>query len=131
MNTLFDTEFPLQDAGKLKFFLLLVFLVPAACVPPPESLALQCITGSAEWTPIVLDLAHPSVGGNPATVTEHDIRWESTTRNGFGGVTHTRYGIDRASGTVAVESIYVDPHGNTAMEPGRYSGECYVRHRSF
>jgi len=116
--------------GSLKAFLLLFFLSTAACTPPPESLSLQCITGAAEWTPILLDLAHPSVGGSPAMVTDGEIRWESISRNGFGGATHTQYGIDRASGIVTVESVYWDPRGNKAIEPGRYTGECYVRHRS-
>lgn len=110
-------------------FLLAVVFSMAACVPQPESLALQCITGSAEWAPITLDLAHHAVGGSPAVITNDAIRWETITRNGFGGATHTQYGIDRASGAVAVESIYVDPRGNRAIEPGRYTGECYVRHR--
>jgi hypothetical protein len=131
---LFSMKISLQPErpphGSLKVFLLLFFLSTAACTPPPESLSLQCITGAAEWTPILLDLAHPSVGGSPAMVTDGEIRWESISRNGFGGATHTQYGIDRASGIVTVESVYWDPRGNKAIEPGRYTGECYVRHRS-
>ena len=130
MKTSLQPELPPHTGGSLKVFLLLFFLSTAACTPPPESLSLQCITGAAEWTPILLDLAHPSVGGSPAMVTDGEIRWESISRNGFGGATHTQYGIDRASGIVTVESVYWDPRGNKAIEPGRYTGECYVRHRS-
>ena len=79
---------------------------------------------------MTLDSASASVGGHPAIVTQDAIRWQSVTRNGFGGATHTQYGISRNSGTVTVESIYVDPRGNRAVEPtNHYTGECYVRHR--
>lgn len=71
------------------------------------------------------------VGGNPAAVSNDAIRWGSITRNGFGGATHTQYGIDRSSGMVTVESVYVDASGNRAIEPGRYTGECYDRRRPF
>src|SRR5260370_38009593 len=108
----------------LKAFLFLgVFSLAACTTQPPETLALQCITGSAEWSPIVLDLAHPLVGGNPAIVTDSEIRWDSITRNGFGGATHTQYGVNRNSGMVTVDNIYVDPRGNKAIEPDRYVGE--------
>jgi len=116
---------------KYFFFSFAVVLCATGCVQPPKTIALQCITGSAEWNPITLDFEHPMVGGNPAVITNDAIRWESVTRNGFGGATLTHYGIDRASGAVAVESTYVDPRGNRAIEPGRYAGECYVRHRAF
>jgi hypothetical protein len=112
-------------------FLFAVALFTTGCVQAPKTLAIQCITGSAQWTPITLDFAHPVVGGNPAVITDDAIRWESLTRNGFGGATLTHYGIDRASGRVAVESVYLDPRGNRAVEPGRYTGECYVRNRPF
>lgn len=114
------------------FFLFAVVLCTTGCVQAPKTLALQCISGSAEWTPITLDFAHPVVGGNPAVITDDAIHWESLTRNGFGGATHTQYGINRNSGTVTVENIYVDPTGIRAAEPtNRYTGECYVRHRPF
>jgi hypothetical protein len=113
-------------------FLLAVIFPMTGCVPPPQSLALQCVSGSAKWDPIVLDLAHPRVGGNPAVISDDAIRWQSTTRNGFGGATHTQYGISRSSGVVTVENTYVDASGISAVEPtNRYAGECYVRHRPF
>ena len=109
--------------------LVAVIFSTVACQPPAETLALQCMTGSAEWSPIVLDLTHPSVGGHPAAVTDSDIRWETITRNGFGGATHTQYEMSRISGAVTVENIYVDPKGNRIATPGRYTGECYVTNR--
>jgi hypothetical protein len=113
-------------------FLFAVLFVATACAEPPQSLALQCITGSAEWNPLVVDFASLSVGGHPASITNDTIRWETQTRNGFGGATHTLYGIDRGSGMVTVENIYTDPRGNRAAEPtNHYTGECYVRHRPF
>ena len=79
-----------------------------------------------------MDFAGPSVGGHPASVTNDDVRWETMTRNGFGGATHTSYGINRSSGLVTVENIYVDSNGIRAVEPtNHYTGECYVRHGSF
>jgi hypothetical protein len=39
--------------------------------------------------------------------------------------------MNRSSGTVTVDNIYVDSHGNKATEPNRYVGECYAGHRPF
>lgn len=109
---------------------LFAVLLTAGCVEPPKTVALQCITGSAAWSPVTLDFSSPSVGGHPAVITDDAVRWQTVTRNGFGGATQTHYGLDRNSGTVAVENIYTDPNGIRAAEPtNRYSGECYVRHR--
>jgi hypothetical protein len=120
------------EGRELKVFLIAVaILSTAACQPPVETLALQCITGSAVWNPLVLDPTQPSIGGHSAVVTDSDIGWQTITRNGFGGATHTQYELSRASGTVTVENIYVDPKGNRATQPVRYAGECFARHRSF
>jgi hypothetical protein len=130
MKTLSPPQFLPRIMGKAFPFLLIFSM--AACTPqPPETVALQCITGAAEWNPIEVDLAHPQIGGNPATVTDSEIRWDSITRNGFGGATHTQYGINRHSGLVTVDNTYVDPRGIRALEPDRYAGECYARHRPF
>jgi hypothetical protein len=124
--------FPKRITSPLKIYPFLAFLLITACAQPPESLALQCITGSAEWSPLVLDFANSRMGENPATITDSQIRWQTVTPNGFGGATHTQYGINRNSGMVTVDNIYVDPHGNRSIEPtNRYSGECYARHRPF
>ena len=90
------------SAMRYFIFLFAVALFTTGCVQAPKTLAIQCITGSAQWTPITLDFAHPVVGGNPAVITDD-----------------------------AVESVYLDPRGNRAIEPGRYTGECYVRNRPF
>ena len=125
-------RFPQGAAAKPKAFLFLAIFCAAACTtPPPDSLTFQCVTGAAEWNPITLDFVHRVIGGNPAVITDSEIRWESISRNGFGGATHTQYEIKRGSGTVTVENFYMDPRGNRTIEPGRYVGECYVRHRSF
>jgi hypothetical protein len=112
-------------------FLFAASLLATACVQqPPQTLALQCISGSAQWSPMTLDFENRSVGGHPAVITDDAIRWETVSRNGFGGATHTQYGISRSSGAVTAEGVYVDRNGIRAIEPtNRYSGECYARHR--
>lgn len=110
---------------------LAAFSAAACTTPPPETLALQCITGSAEWSPLALDFAHSRIGEHPATITQSQIRWQTVNRNGFGGETHTQYGINRNSGLVTVDNIYVDSRGNRAIAPNRYVGECYAKHRPF
>src|ERR1700749_830794 len=62
---------------------MVMFFPPAFTPPPAEVLTLQCISGTAVWTPIVLDTAHPLIGGYPVAITATDIRWETITRNGF------------------------------------------------
>ncbi|HJT43701.1 MAG TPA: hypothetical protein VJ750_09395 [Rhizomicrobium sp.] len=79
----------------------------------------------------MLDFVHSRIGENPATITQSQIRWQTVYRNGFGGATHTQYGINRNSGLVTVDNIYVDSRGNRATAPNRYVGECYVKHHPF
>jgi hypothetical protein len=79
---------------------------------------------------MVVDSANSSIGGHAATITDNTIGWETISRNGFGGATHTQYGIDRNSGTVTADNTYVNPRGNRAVS-GHYTGECYARHRAF
>ena len=124
------SQFPQRLVRMLKAVpFLAAFCVAACAIPPSETVALQCITGSAEWSPLVLDFAQSRVGSNPATITESQIRWETINRNGFGGAAYTQYAIDRSSGTVTVDNTYVDSHGNRATARNRYVGECYPRHR--
>src|SRR5262249_22159438 len=98
------------------YFLFAVFLT-TGCVQPPTSLALQCVSGSAQWHPLTLDFASLSVGGHPAVITDDAVNWQTITRNGFGGATQTHYGLDRNSSTVRTENTYTDPKGNRAVEP--------------
>jgi hypothetical protein len=79
---------------------------------------------------MVVDKANSSIGGHPATITNSAIGWETITRNGFGGATHTQYAIDRNSGVVTANNTYVNPRGTRAVS-GHYAGECYPRHRAF
>jgi hypothetical protein len=137
MGYFFPPRFPHIAKDAPKAFLFIAIFSTAACATrPPETLALQCITGSAaitgaaDWSPLVVDSASSSIGGHPATITDDAIRWEIISRNGFGGATHTQYDIDRSSGTVTADSTYVNPRGNRAAETGRYAGECYPRHRA-
>ncbi len=112
------------------FLSAILFLVTACVQQPLQTYALQCVSGSAQWRPLTLDFASPSVGGHPAVITDDAVRWQTVSRNGFRGATQTLYGLDRSSGTVTVENIYTDPNGNRAAEPtNRYTGECYARHR--
>jgi hypothetical protein len=132
MKTPLPPRFPQGAATKLNAFLFLVVFCAAACTtPPPKIVTVQCITGAAAWSPIALDFEHRVIGGKPAIITDNEIRWETILKNGFGGATHSQYEIKRDSGTVTVENFYIDPRGNRTVEPGRYVGECYIRHRSF
>lgn len=80
----------------------------------------------------MLDFANSRIGEHPATITQSQVRWQTVIRNGFGGATHTQYGINRDSGLVTVDNVYVDPQGNRAIEPtNHYVGECYAKRRPF
>jgi hypothetical protein len=128
----FSTSRFLQIAKvALKTFPFVAIFSTAGCAtrPPETTLALQCITGSAAWSPMVVDSASSSIGGHPANITNDAIRWEVMTRNGFGGATHTQYDIDRNSGAVTADNTYVNPKGNR-LASGHYAGECYARHRA-
>lgn len=124
-----------KDAPKA-FLFVAIFSTAACATLPPETLALQCVTGptaipgSAAWSPMVVDSASSSVGGHPATITNDAIRWEVISRNGFGGATHTQYDMDRSSGTVTADSTYVNARGNRSAESDRYVGKCYPKRRA-
>lgn len=121
-------------AGKRAWpFLSVAIFSTAACStqPPNETLAVQCITGMAQWRPIVLNLANPQIDGNPATVTNAEIRWETIHTNSFGGALHTRYVINRSDGTVTVENTYVNSNGSRGAQPNQYTGHCFVRPSPF
>jgi hypothetical protein len=71
---------------------------------------------------MVVDTGNSSIGGHAATITDGAIGWETISRNGFGGATHTQYELDRNSGTVTADNSYVNSRGNRAVS-GHYAGE--------
>jgi hypothetical protein len=115
----------------MRVLLVAAALCAAACttVPETKTLALQCVTGSAQWSPIAVDLTHSLINGNPAIVTASEIQWETTTRNWSGGATQTKYQVNRSQGTITVDNFYVGPNGNGAAETNHYAGECHARYQ--